>query len=139
MQAVSASRGTERSSINRPPVGSVVGHGVRTTRPGAGGVTTRRIVASLVTGLLFTVAAASTATDATAEPGTRVQRLERRIIRLQYQVDAATERYNQTREGIKSAQMRLRAAQVRVTEQQQQVQLARESLACCATSTDVAT
>jgi hypothetical protein len=57
-----------------------------------------------------------------------VQRLERRIIRLQHQVDVATERYNRTREGIHSAQVRLRAARVRVAQQQQQVQLARESL-----------
>jgi peptidoglycan DL-endopeptidase CwlO len=97
-----------------------------------------RVAALVVAPLIFITGAAgfvAVAGSAAADPTQSIPAVQKQVTELQHQAEAATEKYNGTRERLKSAAVMAQATATRLRQQNHNVQVAREVLGRLAVET----
>lgn len=96
-----------------------------------------RLRATLAGGatLAALAAAALVMPSAQAEPDPTLDQVQKTITTLEHQAEQASERYNETRENLKSVTVRLKAAKARLARQRVEVRVAKSQLGALAVET----
>jgi peptidoglycan DL-endopeptidase CwlO len=88
----------------------------------------------LLTAALVGTAVLSTS-SATAEPKPTVSQVKRKLLKLAHQQEVASEQYNDTREALKSINVRLKAAQTQLQRQRVQLNKSKQKVGALASET----